>query len=118
MKGETTMTNPAKTKGDRAERELAQILNHATGWPVRRKLGAGRTDDTGDLDGIPDTTAQVKDYRDITRAVREAITGCTVQQANAGTTHGVSFIRRPGGNWVAVMTIEQWACYAREAVAS
>ena len=48
------MTNPQKAKGDAAEREIATMINALTGWPVRRKLGAGRADDTGDLDGIPD----------------------------------------------------------------
>jgi hypothetical protein len=41
------MTAPAKRKGDAAEREAAALLHDLTGWPVRRKLGAGRTDDEG-----------------------------------------------------------------------
>jgi hypothetical protein len=110
------MSNPAKRKGDTAEREIATILNLLTGWPVRRKLGAGRADDTGDLDGIPDTTAQVKHYADVTRAVREGLDAVAVQQANAGTPHGVAFIRRPGGRWFSAMTVEQWATLAREAL--
>jgi hypothetical protein len=109
------MTNPQKRKGDSAEREVAAIVADLTGWSVRRKLGAGRADDTGDLDGVPDTTVQVKNYADVTRAVREALEGLPTQQANAGTTHGVAFIRRPGGRWFACMTLEQWATLAREA---
>ncbi len=109
------MTNPSKSKGDAAEREIAAHLNALTGWPVRRKLGAGRADDTGDLDGIPDCTAQVKNFADIGRGVREAIHDLETQRTNAGTTHAVAFIRRPGGRWIAVQTVEQWATSHREA---
>ena len=45
--------NKQKNKGDAAEREAAKLLAEATGLPVRRKLGAGRQDDVGDLDGVP-----------------------------------------------------------------
>lgn len=111
------MTNPQKAKGDSAEREIAAIINALTGWPVRRKLGAGRADDAGDLDGIPDTTAQVKSYKDVQRGIREAIDDLDRQRANANTTHAVAFIRRPGGRWLAVQTVGQWATTAREAAA-
>lgn len=109
------MTNPAKRKGDAAEREAARLLADLTGWPVRRKLGAGRADDTGDLDGIPDTTIQVKHYADITRAIREVLAELPVQQANARTTFAAGLIRRPGGRWFAVLTPEQLATLLREA---
>jgi hypothetical protein len=108
------VSHPSKTKGDKAERELAAVLAELTGWPIRRKLGAGRMDDTGDLDGIPDTVAQAKAYRDITRAVRETLDELPGQQTNAAATFGVGFVRRPGGRWFAVLTLDQWATYARE----
>lgn len=109
------MTHPAKAKGDAAELELSRLLADLTGWPVRRKLGAGRTDDTGDLDGLPDTCAQVKSYRDITRAIRETLDELPLQQANAGATFGMGFIRRPGGLWFAVQTVPQAMTLLREA---
>ena len=111
------MINPAKAKGDRAELEVARMIADLTGWPVRRKLGAGRADDAGDLDGIPDCTAQVKNFADITRAIREAVDDLPTQRANAGTTHAVAFVRRPGGRWVAVMDVPTWCTWAREALA-
>lgn len=111
------MTNSSKAKGDRAELEIARILHDLTGDPVRRKLGAGRTDDTGDLDGLTDTTAQVKSYADPARAIREGLAVVEQQQANAGTTFGVVFVRRRGGDWAAVMTIGQFATWYREATA-
>jgi hypothetical protein len=110
------MTSPQKDRGDRGEREIAALIADLTGWKVRRKLGAGRADDTGDLDGVPNTTVQVKNYADTMRGIREALADLPTQQANAGTTHAVAFVRRRGGQWVAVMTVEQWATLAREAV--
>ena len=107
--------NAPKRKGDAAEREIAGILADQLGLPVRRKLGAGRMDDEGDLEGIPDTTVEVKNYRDITLAVNAGLADCVREQANAGTTFGVAFIRRPGGRWFAAMTVEQWCALFREA---
>lgn len=109
--------NAAKRKGDQAERELAHHLTDLTGWNVRRKLGAGRADDCGDLDGLPDTCAQVKSYSDPARALREALADLEVQRANAGTPFAVAFIRRPGGRWAAAMTVDQFVTLLREATA-
>lgn len=110
------MAHPSKDKGDRYEREAAQLLADLTGWPVRRKLGAGRADDTGDLDGIPSTTCQVKGYpSDLIRAIRETLAELPAQQANAGTPFAAGLIRRPGGRWFAVLTLEQLAALIREA---
>lgn len=109
------MSNPQKRKGDKAELEIAGIITDLLGFRVRRKLGAGRLDDTGDLDGVPDTTVQVKNYANITTAINNAMLELPIQQSHAGTTHGVAFVRRPGGRWIAVMSVEQWATYAREA---
>ena len=108
------MANPQKRKGDAAERELAHKLNDLLGLPVRRKLGAGRTDDTGDLDGLPNCTAQAKNYADVLRAIREGLAAVEVQRDNAGTTHSVLFVRRRGGEWIAVQSLESWATMFRE----
>lgn len=111
------MTTTAKRKGDAAERELALILSDQLGMTIRRKLGAGRMDDEGDLDGLPGVTVECKNLRDIARGVREGVEDCVREQANAGTPYGVAFIRRPGGRWVAVQTIEQWSAMFREVIA-
>jgi len=111
------MTHPAKRKGDAAELEAARLLAEHTGWPVRRKLGAGRADDTGDLDGVPSTVVQVKAYRDIQRAVRETLDELPTQQTNAGATFGFGMVRRPGGRWFAVLSVEQVCTLLREATA-
>lgn len=110
----SNVANANKRKGDSGEREIAKILSDLLGFTVRRKLGAGRLDDTGDLDGLPDCTAQVKNWSDVARAIREGLPALAAQQQNAGTTHGVLFIRRRGGGWVAVMSADQWATLYRE----
>ena len=111
------MTSSAKRKGDHAEREVSAILSNLLGVTIRRKLGAGRTDDEGDLDGLRDTTVEVKSYADVTRAIREGLDDLHREQANAGTGHGVLFVRRPGGRWIAVQSLEGWATDYRERVA-
>lgn len=108
------MPHPSKRKGDTAEREIAALLRNHLGLDIRRALGAGRTDDIGDLHGLPNCAAQVKNYIDPARAIREGLADIERQQTNAGATHGVVFIRRPGGNWIAVQTISQWCAMYRE----
>lgn len=108
------MANPQKRKGDQAERELAHQLHNLLGLPIRRKLGAGRQDDTGDLDGLPNCTAQAKNYADVLRAIREGLPAVETQRDNAGTTHSVLFVRRRGGQWIAVMDLPAWATMYRE----
>ena len=110
------MTSPQKRKGDAAELEVARILHDLTGWPVRRKLGAGRTDDEGDLEGIPDTVVQVANWADINRAIRQKPVEAEQQRANAGATFAVTLIRLRGGTWRAVLTPEQLATWMREAI--
>ena len=106
--------HPAKRKGDKAELEVQALIRDHLGWPARRKLGAGRSDDCGDIDGVPDTCIQVKNYVDLSRAIREIELELPAQQERAGATFAVGFVRRPGGRYVVVMPFEQWATYARE----
>ena len=108
------MANRSKDKGDRAEREAAALLADLLGYKVRRKLGAGRADDTGDLDGVPDTVVQVADWADVLRAVRHKPEGAEAQRENAGATFAFSMVRLRGGVWRCVLTPEQMATYVRE----
>ena len=110
------MPNPQKAKGDAAEREVAALLSDLLGFTVRRKLGAGRKDDTGDLDGIPDTVVQVVNRRDLWAAMRLKPPASEKQQANAGAPFGATAVRMVGGRWLFVMTPGQYATYVREAL--
>jgi len=111
------VTHPAKRKGDKAELEVQGLLQDLLGLPARRALGAGRQDDMGDITGIPDTVVQVVAYQDIARAIREKLPECEAQRVRAGATFCATFVRRPGGRYVVVLTPEMWAAYARSAMA-
>jgi hypothetical protein len=109
------MTSSSKRKGDRAELEVQGILRDLLGVPARRKLGAGRLDDMGDIDGVPNTCIQVAAYTDIARAIREKVPACELQQERMGCDFGATFVRRPGGRYAVVMTPEQFGTLWREA---
>lgn len=110
------MSGASKRKGDAAEREVAALLSDLLGFTVRRKLGAGRQDDTGDLNGIPDTVVQVVNRRDLWAAMRLKPPACEQQQANAGATFGATAVRMVGGRWLFVLTPAQYAAYVRESL--
>lgn len=111
------MTSPAKRKGDAAERQCAIVIQDLLGFPARRKLGAGRADDCGDIDGVPDTVVQVASRpSDTLRAVREKPIAAEVQRANAGAAFACTWVRLVGGVWRVVLTPEQWAALVREAL--
>lgn len=107
------MSNPQKRKGDSAEREAADILTSLLGTPVRRKLGAGRQDDTGDLDGVPDHVVQVASWKDTAAAAVQKPRGAEQQRLNANAPHAATLVRFRGGTWRVVLTLEQWAAYIR-----
>jgi hypothetical protein len=103
------MANAPKARGDRAEREAAELLTLLLGVPIRRRLGAGRSDDVGDLDGLPDFVLQVADWKDAARAVREKPDAAELQRGNAKALHAATLVRFRGGAWRVVLTPEQWA---------
>jgi hypothetical protein len=110
------MANANKRRGDRGELEVQALLQDHLGYPARRKLGAGRQDDMGDIDGIPDTVISVGNIARISDAIREKPRECVQQQARAGATFGATFLRLRGGEWRVVLTLEQYATYVREAL--
>lgn len=109
------MTSSQARKGANAERELAKILEDLTGWPVRRRLRTGAHIDLGDLDGLPDCTAELKNVTAWDQAVRTGMADLEREQAAAGTTFGVVFVRRPGGRWYALMDPARFVTLLREA---
>lgn len=110
------MANSAKQKGSKAEREAAAIISDELGYSVRRALGAGRQDDVGDLDGIPDTIVQVANWASLDRAVREKLPDVDRQMKNAGARYGSLWCRRRGGSFVVVQTPTQWMDLLRESL--
>jgi len=110
------MTNKAKEKGDRAEREACIYLTENTGFKVERRFGAGQDKDKGDLVGIPDTVVQVCDLQNKSDACLRKPREAEQQRINANAKHAITLVRfnkRPGcaegDNWRVVMTIEQYA---------
>ena len=113
------VTGSAKAKGDAGEREAAALIHDLLGVPARRKLGAGRLDDVGDIDGVPDTVIQVCSLStDVVKVgvVRKPLEA-DQQAVNAGATFAATFLRIRGGTWRVVLTPEAWATYVREATA-
>lgn len=108
------MANPQKRKGDAAEREAAQLLSLISGHYCRRKLGAGRQDDTGDIDGVPNTVVQVAAWKDIAKAVRVKPQEVEIQKLNDGARFAFTMVKLRGG-WRIVMTPEQFEPYLRQA---
>jgi hypothetical protein len=107
------MANPSKAKGDRAELEAAAILSETFGVPVRRKLGAGRADDIGDLDGVPGHVVQVANWANTAAAARIKPKEAEQQRLNAQVKYAATMVRFNGGNWRVVLTVEQWAKYVK-----
>lgn len=91
------------------------ILNDLLGVPARRKLGAGRKDDMGDIDGVPDTVISVGNISRLSAAIREKPKECEVQQQRAGALFGATFVRLFGGEYRVVLTPDQFATLWREA---
>ena len=107
------MPNSQKQKGDRAELEAAKLLTELLGVPVRRKLGAGRTDDTGDLDGVPGHVVQVASWADTAKAARIKPREAEHQRANEGAPYAATLVKFPRAGWRVVLTLDQWAAYIR-----
>ena len=110
------MTNPAKRKGDAAEREACELLKKFTGYDVERRFGAGAFADKGDLVGIPNTICQIANWKDTNAAVLQKPREAEQQRINAKVDHAMSMVRykkRPGcaegDNWRVVLTLEQYA---------
>lgn len=110
--------HPSKRKGDAAEREAAKLLELMFGFDIVRALGAGRKDDTGDLEGLPDCTVQVVSRTTdvVNVALVEKPLEVERQRVNRGTTFAVTLVRVRGGKWRAVMTLDQFAVLYREAM--
>lgn len=93
--------------GAQTERMVAKHLRPV--WPeADRRLREGRSDDQGDLDGVPFTTVQIKrskEYR-----IQEWVAATVKQREAAGNPFCLLIHRRmytPVGKWDAYMPIWQ-----------
>jgi hypothetical protein len=106
------MTNSAKQKGSRGELEVQTLLRKLLGIShIRRALGAGRHDDVGDIDNIPNTIIQVAYQEAIIAAIRKKLPETEQQRKNARKMFSALFIRRNRNPWIVVMTPEMYAKY-------
>lgn len=103
--------NSNKNKGDRAEREAAQILSQLTGLSITRNLSAGIPGDVGDLYGLSGHVVQVANWKDIASALRIKPPEAEIQRQNAMAKHAITMIRLRGGDWRIALTLEQWKTY-------
>ena len=111
------MTSPSKRKGDRAELEVQALLRDHLGVPARRALGAGRKDDVGDIDGVPQLAVQVCNWANVAQAVRHKPVEAEQQRVNRCVPFAATFVRLRGGAWRVVLTPEQFFALYREATA-
>ena len=102
------MTNPQKRKGDKAEREAAELLTEVTGFDCQRNLSAGIPGDVGDIHGVPNCVIQVSDLKDKSQACLVKPREVEVQRENAGVDFVASMVRFRGGQWRMVLTPEQF----------
>lgn len=109
------MANSSKRKGDKAELEVQELLRELLGVPARRQLGAGRKDDMGDIDGVPETCVSVANRKDVAAAVRAKPIEAEEQRRRRDCAFAATFVRLRGGEYRVVLTPEQWATYWREA---
>lgn len=114
--GAVDPVNSSKAKGDRAELEVQGLLRDLLGVQARRKLGAGRQDDMGDIDGLVDTVISVTNRKDVATAVRHKPLEVERQRENAHATFAATFVRLRGGQYRVVLTPEQFCTLWREAV--
>ena len=102
------MTNPQKRKGDKAEREAAELLTEVTGFSCQRNLSAGIPGDVGDIYGITNCVVQVCDWKDKSKACLVKPREVETQRENAGVDFVATMVRFRGGNWRVVLTPEQF----------
>jgi hypothetical protein len=111
-----SVANSAKDKGDRAEREAAELLTSLTGHTARRELGAGRKDDQGDIDGLPHCAVQVVWWKDIVAALRLKPIGVEEQRINRGARYAITMLRLSRAGFRVVLTPEQFAALYLDAL--
>lgn len=88
------MTSASRARGPQAERDTAALLRSVGFAKAGREYGAGRTDDVGDVRGVPRTAVEVKAEKAFNPSgwLAEA----EKERINAGADWAVVFAKRPG----------------------
>ena len=98
--------------GAETERMAQDNLRVWLGVPkIRRALGAGRTDDVGDMDGVPHTCIQVTAIADLVTAIRIKLPAVEQQRKNRRVPFAAVLIRRRRSKtpWLFVLSPEMYA---------
>lgn len=113
------MANPSKAKGDKAERDaVAYLLDNVPDLCLpksMRMLGAGRSEDVGDLYVFDDAAIQVRCYKidSIGAAIRSSALDSVVQADNGDKDFALGMVPYPRARavtvkWLAATTLEAW----------
>lgn len=113
------MANPSKAKGDRAEREAVFMFQDLCGDlcvpKAMRMLGAGRSEDTGDLHVFSDTAIQVRNYKlsSIGLAVRSSAKDAVIQAGHGDKEFSLGLVPYPRARaehvrWIACVEPDSW----------
>lgn len=94
--------NSNLNRGKANERASCEYLNEIFGphWKWRRKLGAGRREDEGDLENVVDrdvlVQAKVTNKKNFTSAVRKAVDGASKQAGHIEARFPMGLTKVPG----------------------
>lgn len=116
MRQVTGLSNPAKRKGSKAERDVVAWLK-VNGYPYADRRVAGATLDKGDISGVLGVTIEIKDHKktDLAGWVGEL----EVEMKNDKAWTGVVIHKRRGkgdvGEWYATMPAKVWIALLNKA---
>jgi hypothetical protein len=96
-------------KGPMREREVAAMFIEA-GWKkARRALGAGRKDDVGDIDGVPNLCIQVAGRKTgLSSVINEKFPATERQRVNRGVPFASLWIRMDRKPWLVLLSPKQF----------
>lgn len=103
------MSNPAKAKGSKAERDVVSYLIEK-GFPYAERRLAGAQEDKGDIAGVNGVCIEIKDHKSM--ALSTWVEEMLLETKHAKAWTGVVWHKRKGksspGEWYATLTGEQY----------
>ena len=96
-------------KGPVREREVAAIFQASGFTKARRALGAGRKDDVGDIDGVPNLCIQVAGRKTgLAAVIDEKLPATEQQRLNRGTVFTSLWVRMDRKPFIVVLSPKQF----------